>query len=72
MTGSAVPKTGRRSRRSSPNSALKSGPRWSMVGADMARRTSSGTLLGPGIWRKWRPVVSSMAILSENIRIVET
>src|SRR3990172_718856 len=38
-------------------STPKSGPRWSMVGKSMARRTRSGTLVGPGIWRKWRPAV---------------
>src|SRR5829696_6486064 len=36
-------------------SAAKSGPRWSIVGASMARSTRSGTLVGPGICRKWRP-----------------
>ena len=35
--------------------AWNSGPRWSMVGRSMARRTRSGTLVGPGICRKWRP-----------------
>src|SRR5829696_7782382 len=39
---------------SRPSSA-KSGPRWSIVGASMARSTRSGTLVGPGICRKWRP-----------------
>src|SRR3982751_4624209 len=33
----------------------KSGPRWSMVGRSIARRMRSGTLVGPGICRKWRP-----------------
>src|ERR1700722_14310590 len=33
----------------------KSGPRWSMVALSMARRTLSGTLVGPGICRKCRP-----------------
>ena len=37
-------------------SAAKSGPRWSIVGASMARRTRSGTFVGPGICRKWRPL----------------
>src|SRR5690242_675731 len=36
-------------------SAWNSGPRWSIVGRSMARRIRSGTLVGPGIWRKWRP-----------------
>jgi hypothetical protein len=31
------------------------GPRWSIVGLSMARSTRSGTLVGPGICRKWRP-----------------
>ena len=37
-------------------SLANSGPRWSIVGMSMARRTRSGTLVGPGICRKWRPV----------------
>ena len=36
---------------SSANSAL----RWSITGMSMARSTRSGTGLGPGICRKWRP-----------------
>ena len=36
---------------SSANSAL----RWSMTGISMARSTRSGTGLGPGMFRKWRP-----------------
>ena len=36
-------------------SALNSGPRWSMTGMSMARRMRSGTGVGPGICRKWRP-----------------
>ncbi len=32
-----------------------SGPRWSIVGWSIARRMRSGTLVGPGICRKWRP-----------------
>src|ERR1700730_11365479 len=27
-----------------------------MTGASIARKIRSGTLVGPGIWRKWRPV----------------
>jgi hypothetical protein len=34
------------------NSAL----RWSITGASIARKMRSGTFVGPGIWRKWRPV----------------
>src|SRR4051812_12763910 len=34
-----------------------SGPRWSMIGVSMARRMRSGTGVGPGICRKWRPAV---------------
>src|ERR1700692_2534143 len=34
------------------NSAL----RWSITGASIARKIRSGTFVGPGIWRKWRPV----------------
>src|SRR5262249_6451163 len=38
-------------------SLANSGPRWSMIGVSMARRTRSGSGVGPGIWRKWRPGV---------------
>src|SRR5215472_4624567 len=36
-------------------SFANSGPRWSMIGVSMARRTRSGRGVGPGICRKWRP-----------------
>src|SRR6187401_1407789 len=36
-------------------SSANSGPRWSIVGAAIARRMRSGVLVGPGICRKWRP-----------------
>src|SRR6185436_2806779 len=39
-----------------PRSA-NSGPRWSIVGKSIARKTRSGTLVGPGICRKWRPAL---------------
>ena len=32
--------------------AANSGPRWSIVGLSIALSTLSGTLVGPGIWRK--------------------
>src|SRR5215469_1003943 len=35
-----------------------SGPRWSIVGIAIACNTRSGTLVGPGICRKCRPVCS--------------
>src|SRR3954470_2661 len=34
-----------------------SGPRWSMTGISIARRMRSGTGVGPGICRKWRPAL---------------
>src|SRR3954454_13964263 len=34
-----------------------SGPRWSITGMSIARRMRSGTGVGPGICRKWRPGV---------------
>src|ERR1700747_86607 len=37
-------------------SAANSGPRWSIVGIAIACNTRSGTLVGPGICRKWRPL----------------
>src|SRR3954465_2509115 len=46
--------------------AANSGPRWSIVGKSMARRTRSGTLVGPGIWRKWRP--ACLAMRYSNLR----
>ena len=54
-TGPAVLNTSRMPAITSSPSAAKSGPRWSMVGASMARSTRSGTFVGPGICRKWRP-----------------
>src|SRR3954468_7532861 len=56
-TGCVVPKIGLTASNTSRPSAANSGPRWSMVGAAMARNTRSGTFVGPGICRKWRPVV---------------
>ena len=44
-------------------SLAKSGPRWSIVGMSMARRTRSGTLLGPGIWRKCRPALWAVFLM---------
>ena len=38
-------------------SCWNSGPRWSMVALSIARSTRSGTLVGPGICRKWRPAL---------------
>src|SRR6266481_268702 len=36
-------------------SLANSGPRWSMIGVSIARSTRSGSAVGPGICRKWRP-----------------
>src|SRR3981189_2871428 len=36
-------------------SLANSGPRWSMIGVSIARSTRSGSTVGPGICRKWRP-----------------
>src|SRR5262249_28786592 len=38
-------------------SLANSGPRWSMIGVSIARSTRSGSGVGPGICRKWRPTV---------------
>src|SRR6476659_1644600 len=38
-------------------SRANSGPRWSMIGVSIARRTRSGSGEGPGMWRKCRPTV---------------
>jgi hypothetical protein len=55
-TGFSVRKIGRISvstlRPNSPNE----GPRWSIVGWAIARKTRSGTFVGPGICKKWRPL----------------
>src|SRR5262249_17261554 len=36
-------------------SLANSGPRWSMIGVSIARSTRSGSGVGPGMCRKWRP-----------------
>src|SRR6266511_6342481 len=36
-------------------SLANSGPRWSMIGVSIARNTRSGSGVGPGICKKWRP-----------------
>jgi hypothetical protein len=51
-TGWLVPKTGLTFSSSRRPSAWNSGPRWSMVGSEIARSTCSGTLVGPGICKK--------------------
>src|SRR6185312_582367 len=49
-------------------SSANSGPRWSIVGFSIARNTRSGTFVGPGICRKWRPVWRDM---DANLATVE-
>ncbi len=58
-TGRSVPNTGPIERSMSPASRTNSGPRWSMVARSIARSTRSGTLVGPGICKKWRPLWNS-------------
>src|SRR5256885_10125813 len=36
-------------------SCANSGPRWSIIGVSIARSTRSGSGVGPGMCRKWRP-----------------
>lgn len=55
MTGSRVWKIACEPSITARQSCWNSGPRWSMTGMLMARKTRSGTGLGPGICRKWRP-----------------
>src|SRR5690606_29262100 len=43
-------------------SCANSGPRWSMIGMSIARRTRSGKGLGPGICRKCRPAVRARLV----------
>src|SRR4029453_6661559 len=45
-------------------SRAKSRLRWSMVGRSIARSTRSGTLVGPGICRKCRPLRKAMSLTS--------
>ena len=59
----SVLKTGFRSSRTARVSSANSGPRWSMTARSMARRTRSGTLVGPGSWRKCRPLRVVMRVL---------
>src|SRR5688572_13496942 len=51
-------------------STWNSGPRWSIVGRSMARSTRSGTLVGPGIWRKWRPAGMECSSATANMVIM--
>ena len=58
----AVPNSVFSRSRISSVSAANSGPRWSMVGRSIALSTRSGTLDGPGIWRKCRPDLGALAV----------
>src|SRR5258707_15055835 len=49
--------TGFRALRQARVSSGKIGERWSSIGTAMARRTRSGTLVGPGTNRKLRPAI---------------
>src|SRR5688572_11250544 len=51
-------------------STWNSGPRWSIVGRSMARSTRSGTLVGPGICRKWRPAGMRCSSGTANMAIM--
>src|SRR5580704_2797801 len=55
MTGLVVLKIVLTPSRQRLASLANSGPRWSMIGVSMARSTRSGSGVGPGICRKWRP-----------------
>src|SRR5512133_3928747 len=55
ITGLVVLKTVLMPSRQRLASLAKSGPRWSMIGVSIARNTRSGSAVGPGICRKWRP-----------------
>src|SRR5258706_15522689 len=75
MTGWLVLKIGLSSARTSRPSTPNSGPRWSIVGRSMARSTRSGTFVGPGICRKWRPAgmghSSSRSIVHNGLRSLD-
>src|SRR6267378_464216 len=60
ITGPFVPKTGPRPSAISDARRANCGLRWSIVGRSIARRIRSGTLVGPGIWRKCRPLLLFM------------
>src|ERR1700722_5299983 len=54
-------------------SAANSGPRWSIVGIAIACSTRSGTLVGPGICRKWRPVcVGAVFFIATGSLLLDT
>ena len=55
MTGPAVLKIFWQPSNTALASSANCELRWSMTGMSMARSTRSGTGLGPGICRKWRP-----------------
>src|SRR6266436_10111675 len=55
MTGLAVLKMALMPSRHRLASLANSGPRWSMIGVSIARNTRSGSGVGPGMCRKWRP-----------------
>src|SRR6266851_7512806 len=61
-TGRCVPARLRTPPSTSRARRAKSGPRWSIVGAAIARSTRSGTFVGPGIWRKCRPLWYAMTM----------
>src|ERR1700722_10112159 len=49
-----------------------SGPRWSMMGGSIARRTRSGIWVGPGICRKWRPAMrEAFLVISVSLKAGE-
>src|SRR5882762_8097965 len=55
MTGLVVLKMVLMPSRQRRASLANSGPRLSMIGRSMARRMRSGSGVGPGMCRKWRP-----------------
>src|SRR6185312_16203061 len=55
MTGLVVLKIVLMPSRARLATLANSGPRWSIIGVSMARSTRSGSGVGPGICRKWRP-----------------
>src|SRR5262249_17060150 len=57
MTGLVVLKMDLMPSRQRRASLANSGPRWSMIGVSIARRMRSGSGVGPGMCRKWRPGV---------------
>src|ERR1700730_18218633 len=66
-----VLKIGLRPVRQGPVSSGKMGERWSSMGTIMARRTRSGTLVGPGTNRKFRPAIDDLLSVTAALGVID-